>query len=316
MNSEYHLKFPKPLLKRVEVTDKVSTICRYPVPFAQKSWLYEFDGASLINQKVQFETFHIDMFHLLSDDSFEITYSLDEPRIFFNFLLNGQINFTTGDDQPITRPEACSFYLSAEQAGNYKAKCPSGATDVVIISVVPRWVSSIVENYPTLGKTIQLLFTSKNAFDVLPHWKLDHKMKELLLDVLDSKNRNKAMQQAFLSYYIGLALQHYEDLLQNTTKGKIFSIKQYIDLHYLEPELTLKDYSEMVGLSEQTVSRRFQEQYNKKLHAYYRFVRLMHVHRLIEQEGISYDKANQILRYSDNSTFRKLYKKFLKEIEP
>ncbi|ULT26841.1 hypothetical protein KUH03_08450 [Sphingobacterium sp. E70] len=190
MEQDYKLRFSKPLLKVNNVSGRLPDFCRYPVPMANRARQFDFEGATLLQQTIHCELFEIDIFQLDTVDPFVVHYTLDQQRIFFNFVLSEPIAFTTGTGEHVTRPGSCSFYLSAEQAGRYRAECLSGATDLVIISLNPQWLSKVVKQYPIFREAVSFLTESTNPFDVLPHFRIDQELCQWLFSVLAFEHEN------------------------------------------------------------------------------------------------------------------------------
>ncbi|MDR2272763.1 MAG: AraC family transcriptional regulator [Sphingobacterium sp.] len=311
MDNDYNIKFSKAISNVKDLTGQHVAYCRYPVPFSHQVILFRFDGGHFIDQKMHYDTFHINLFQLDSNEPIDITYRLEKSRIFFNFILHGAIDFTTEEHERITQVSACTFYLSYEQPGSYQAKCNKGETDAIIISVLSGWASSIVDNYPILYEAINQLSKSKKRFEVLPHCRIDDTVKELLFGILAHNHSNKRMQDLLLSFHIGQALIYYERLLLTTTMGKMYQIKQYIEKHILNPEIDIKSFAAMVSLSQQTVTRRFKEIYGLSIRSFYHLSRMQYVELLIEDENMSIKEASRLIGYADENDFRKAYKKFL-----
>lgn len=314
MNNEYKLKFSKPLLEVKDITGKIPATCPYPIPFAQKSLLFEFAGANFINQQLYYETFKIDMFHLNTDEPFLIEYTVPNDRIFFNFILHGQVFFGTEDQTLITAPKDCTFYLSAEKAGSYTAKVPKGSTDVIVISLLPGWIASAVDNYPTLSEAVEHLLLSKNRYEVLPHCRIDDQVREWMFEFLSVKYKNTIVQQSLLGTRIAMTLCYYEELLASTSMGKMYQIKRYIDRNILSTDLDLSLMCEKVYLSERTIIRRFKEEYGVSVKAYYNQVRMQQARQLIENEKLPIKEVVNKIGFFDESAFRRAYRKYLLEL--
>ncbi|MDR2270398.1 MAG: AraC family transcriptional regulator [Sphingobacterium sp.] len=311
MEQDYKLKFSKAILRIKDVTGNLPDFCRHPIPMAKKAMLYELQGATLLQQTIPCDTFRIDIFQLDSHDPMHISYTLDQGRIFFNFVLFGAIVFKTDQGEHITSPSACSLYLSAEQQGGYHAECPRGSTELVVISLLPSWISAVVDKYPTLSKAVSFLLESNNRFDVLPHCSIDSSIRQWLFGVHAFNHDNIIAQQGELQKYLAMSLAHYEELLVSSDDAKIYEIKQYIDQHYNDPDLDIKVLTDQIGLSFLTINRKFKKAYRLSMRNYCIQVRMQQAHRLILTDYVRLKDAHLLVGYNNENSFRKAYKKFL-----
>lgn len=314
MEQEYKLHFSKPILKIKDVSDKLPGFCRYPVPMAKKSLLLEFAGTTLLQQTIQCDIFRIDIFQLDSQDDFIAYYSLDQQRIFLNFVLSNPILFKSVEGVQITWPNTCSFYLSAEQAGNYRVECNRGSTDLVVISLDPDWLRRAISPYPILSQALAFLLVSHNPFDVLPHFRIDQAVRQWLFAVLAFDHENPIAQLGELQKYIAMSLHHYEQLLGRSNRTQLYLIKLHIDQHYSSVELDLNRLPHHLALTDTSIVRRFKKEYGTTIRNYCIRVRMQQAHRLLTQENKPISEVYLAVGYINENSFRKAYRKYLLQL--
>jgi len=315
MEQDYKLTFSKPLLKVSNVSGRLPDFCRYPIPMADRARQFDFEGATLLQQTIHCELFSIDIFQLDTVDPFVVHYTLDQQRIFFNFVLSGPIAFTTGIGEHVTCPGSCSFYLSAEQAGSYRAECFSGATDLVVVSLNPQWLSTVVRQYPIFREAVSFLTESTNPFDVLPHFWIDQELRQWLFSVLAFEHENPFAQQAELQKCLVMGLGHYEQLLSRSGRAQLYLIKLHIDRRYADPNLDTYSLIARLDLSMTTVIRLFKSEYGHTIRNYCIQVRLRHAHRLLTQGQLSFAEVYLLVGYNNENSLRKAYKNYLAQLD-
>lgn len=314
MEQDYKLRFSEPLLKVVDIRGKLPDFCRHPVPMADKAWQFDFEGTTLLQQTIHCDFFSIDIFELDSVHPFVVDYTIEQRRIFLNFVLAGPIAFTTGIGEHVTCPGSSSFYLSAEQAGTYRAECFSGASDLVVVSLNSRWLSKVVRQYPIFREALSFLIESTNPFDVLPHFRIDQEIHKWLLGVLAIDHENPFAQRAELQKYLIMGLGHYEKLLASSSRTQPYLIKLHIDRHYADPNLDINSLLKDLPLTAVTVVRLFKNAYGHTIRNYCIQVRLRHAHRLLTAEKLSFAEVYSRVGYSNENSLRKAYKKYLAQL--
>ncbi|WP_343564066.1 AraC family transcriptional regulator [Sphingobacterium sp.] len=314
MEQDYKLRFSEPLLKVTDISGRLPDFCRYPVAMAGKARRFDFEGATLLQQTIHCDSFTIDIFQLDSAGPFVVHYSLDQQRIFFNFVLGNPIAFTTGSGEHVTCPASCSFYLSAEQAGLYRAECFSDATDLVVVSLNPQWLSEVVKQYPIFREAVSFLSESTNPFDVLPHFRIDHEIRKWLLGVLAFDHENPFAGLAELQKYLIMGLGHYEKLLASSSRTQLYLIKLHIDRNYADPNLDIDTLLRGLPQSGTTVVRLFKNEYGHTIRNYCIQIRLQHAHRLLTAGQLSFAEVYSRVGYSNENSLRKAYKNYLAQL--
>lgn len=314
MEQQYKLHFSKALLKVTDISGKLPDFCHYPVPMADKACQFDFEGATLLQQTIHCDSFTIDIFQLDAVDPFVVYYSLDQQRIFFNFVLAGPIAFTTGIGEHVTCPGSCSFYLSAEQEGSYRAECFSGTTDVVVVSLNPPWLSKVIRQYPIFREVVSFLIESTNPFDVLPHFQIDREIRKWLLGVLAIDHENPFARLAELHKYLIMGLGHYEQQLAGSGRTQLYLVKLHIDRYYADPNLDIDTLLKGLPLSPTTVVRLFKNEYGHTIRNYCIQVRLRHAHQLLTVSKRSFAEVYSRVGYTNENSLRKAYKNYLAQL--
>lgn len=311
MDKHYRLIFEENPLHIKNVAKNVPKTCMYPLKSATEVLEYNFPKATLFKQKCCFENFLIESFQLDTTVPFSIGYELLTPRIFFTFVAHNDIEFTTGTGQPIVQVKACHFYLSTELEGIYHVHCKTGRSVVIAVSVHPEWLMKIAKDYPILRTSVQHLLSSDAQFEVLPRCKIDEQVHQWLFDVRKFAHQNSFAEELYLSSCLVMGLEHYETLLNSTTLGKVYHIKQYIAQHYAEPELDLGNLLKKFGLERRTAARQFKNLYGMSMRSYQMWTRLSKAHQLINNEKVPIPKVIEKVGYLNANSFRKAYRKFL-----
>jgi len=311
MNKHYHLIFRENPLNIKNVTKNVPKTCMYPLKSATEVLAYKFEQATLLQQKCCFENFLVESFQLDTNVPFSIGYELLAPRIFFTFVAHNDIAFTTGLNQPTVQVKAGHFYLSTELEGYYEVHCKAGKSVLIAVSVRPQWLMKVAKDYPILNETVQHLLSSEAQFEVLPHCRIDRQIHQWLFEVRKFSHQNSFAEELYLSSRLVMGLAHYEALLNSSTAGKVYRIKQYIMQHYTNPELNLNDLLHNIGLENRTAARWFKKIYGMTMRSYQMWIRLNKAHHLINSEQMSIRQVIGKVGYLNANSFRKAYRKFL-----
>jgi transcriptional regulator GlxA family with amidase domain len=87
----------------------------------------------------------------------------------------------------------------------------------------------------------------------------------------------------------------------------VHRVQQHVDSHLGEP-LRIAELAASFGLSERTLSRRFEAATGRGPRAYLQHARIQHAKRLLETAGDPIDEVRRQVGYSDPAAFRRVFK--------
>lgn len=103
-----------------------------------------------------------------------------------------------------------------------------------------------------------------------------------------------------LPYVAALPGRFHDDLA-------VHEIQQHIDAHIAEP-LRVAELASQFGLSNRTLSRRFESATGRGPQAYVQHTRMQHAKRLLETTGDTIDEVRAQVGYDDPAAFRRAFK--------
>lgn len=312
MDQELHYKLifsQEPLLIR-DVLGCLPAWCKYPLHVAQLARQYDFaQGGSLLRQKLMVDIFYVELIQLRSEEPFRFQYRVNQRRLFLFFLLEGRIDFSTGEDAPITQAREDTFYISYNQSGLYNATCQTGNNLALVVSIDTDWSLRATQAYPNLHEAVRNYLTSELPFGIMPHCPIDSKVRLWLQSIYSLVHEGSVILEGVLRIYIARALEYYEQILVATGVWMVYQVKQHIDKKFMDPDLDVAQLAESAFMHINTLQNKFKKEFHTTIYDYCVKVRLQNAFELIHTQGIPKKDVWIKVGYRDPSAFHKAYNK-------
>lgn len=310
MKENFTLIFEKQPIIVEDVKGKLPTNCIYPIHSADDAKKYQFEKATLLKQKCYFDHYQIDSFELDTKTPFRIQYKLSERQIFISFIFHNDISFTAQGDIPMLVAKELTHYISYEDIGTFGVNCSPGNTVLLVVSVNPHWLLKAVADYPLLTEAVRGLLENGSPFEILPHFKIDKKIKEWIFQVRNFTHENRFARDSFIATHLAMGLGNYEKSLAQTDTGKIYQIKLYIEREFADPNLELRPIISSFGFSERTAMRKFKAIYGMSMRTFKKNYRISVACNLMQKEKIPAAKIIQKVGYLNTNSFYKALREF------
>ncbi|WP_118195902.1 AraC family transcriptional regulator [Albibacterium indicum] len=313
MAEHYKLLFHQEPFSITDATDNSPPWSGYPMKTAQSSSLYKFDNTEMLRQKLYMDRFHIELFELQTKKAFEFRYRTTRNRLFLFFMLDGEIRFFTNRSESVTKVKKDNFYLAYNQPATYGVRFPKkGTTAVLVISINLEWAQAAIQSHPNLRRVFQDFRPSGKHLNIMPHCRMETRVKVWLRYLQDAANTNMKALKSILEGHISLALTYYEEFLSTHNKRDIYRLKEYLDLNYHDPELSVEKLTTLFPFTERSLYNAFIHQFQTTAVGYYTRLRMEKARQLIEEAGLPQSEVWQLVGYNDQGTFRQAYRNFKK----
>lgn len=314
MEEHYAISFFEDPLSTEDLTGKPFPDNWVQMKPADSAILYFFGAAELLRQKLVLKKYHFELIQCKCEMSLSFRYSVNGDRLFFLFVLDGDIGFSTENGAEITKAKKNSFYPSHNSRGTYHVNIPTDSTvSTLVVSLDPKWAKDIVRPYPELREALTGMLTSERQFSIMPRCRIDTDLKEILLAFFEVNDQNRGIVKLQLREKIAFALSHYYKKLLETGWVAIYNIRLYMEKHYREP-LDMNTLAEMGSLTEGAFQKKFKLIYAITPYDYIIKLRMIEASRLISQMGMPMKEVYLLVGYRDLGNFRKAYKAFMNSV--
>lgn len=300
----YLLRFDKPIIK---LTRGLPVWNRYSFASADQRSFKTFDGAEVSSQRLHMTPFHIELFEVRVDTNFRIRYEVLEKQYFLFFMLEGSINFKTHEDFYTSYVKNGHYAFVLNASGKYFIELPKGSYTVLLISISPDWLSFFSKDQPLLRNFI----SSKVAkYAWLPCCRIDRETAYWLRALYADFTKGVGVLDGKLRFYISFILEQYGSCAEKKEKILPYLLKQYLEDHYHEPDLSLSRLADHFQFNERTIRNQFKSEFNTTLHHYYTCLRLSRTLDLMNLQNVPLSKIYYQVGYNDESTLRYEMRKF------
>lgn len=284
--------------------------CRMPIPKPQEAIYYQFPGVEILSQKLNRLHFSANAVEIHTKSSFELQFQVKEDQLFFLYMLEGSIEFSTADGLYITEAKRKNFYLSHNGPGMFKASMESGEHVAFIVAIKVNWARKNFKEFANLNPLIQEMLSSTLPYNVMPHCRIDQKIYKWLMELISTTHTNAVVLDSAFRMFMSLTLERYDELLETSDGILVYDVKQYIDKHYTDHDLKYEKIASMHCVTIQTLRNKFNAAYHVTIHDYRTRLRMQMAKYLIEEKGLPFSEAYFKIGYNNESSFRYAYYKF------
>lgn len=117
--------------------------CTYPLHFARQRRCFQLKDAYILSQQLNQRPFFIDLVQLNADNAISVRFDVHSRQLLLFFMLQGKIQFTTADYQPIIYTDVNNFLMSFFEIGQYSIHATTGTHIALIVNIASEWIESI-----------------------------------------------------------------------------------------------------------------------------------------------------------------------------
>ncbi|OPC66449.1 hypothetical protein BAY13_17080 [Elizabethkingia bruuniana] len=308
MKTPYHLKMRNIVSANTVLFPDLPDWCNYPFYLADYAEYYQLGVSEILLQRVQLDQFFTDLIEVQADEQLEFEYEVTVNRVFFLFILDGDISFSLLNNLLITRVKTGHFYLFYSRPGQYKIQFERGKHIAIIVSAGIQWLKEALSTSDLLNSFVENI---KNGTEVciMPLCKMDYKIKKWLREIYNFNSSNTRVLENLLRLNLSLSLEHYLNLLTQQEKLLPYKIKHYLDEHYCDPDLSYARLAKIFFYTPRTLRNQFQATFNISIYNYYTHLRLKKAQGLLSMK-LNIKDVYMMVGYKDESVFRRAYKRF------
>ena len=291
-----------------EVVEKPGKHSRYPFATATHHRHLIFPTADFIIQQLDFPPFFIELFELKAEDTFPLSYEVFSRQYFLFFMLEGSVTFTTSEGFYVSHAKSGHFAFAYNDKGKYVLDLPSGRYTALCIAYHPDWLHFFTEDQPVLNN-----FLLKNRLaehTMLPYCRIDRGVGRWLRSHYSELQKGRGSLDGQLRYYISLILERYNQLAEAKLQTLPWQVKEYLDINFSFPELSIKYLTERLKVSKEQLRGQFQAEFKVSPHHYYTCKRLALARKLISTHNLPLRKIFHEAGYNDESALRYEMKQF------
>lgn len=301
----------------VNVTEDRPGNAEYTLSYGGAEQYTISEGTVLSQFYSNFLVFHeliqIDLTDELSG-CFEVQY----PAMFLFFDLNGQIQFSDQDDQPIYEATKGTYYATYNSAGMYKFKVPTGRH--LMHCIIPRmeWFRKGIDAYPKFLDFVNNIESGKGTYSHLPRCLMEDTVLKTLRQLFTlSAKSTKGLRSKVVTLTIRLfdlyheALDFPAHLKGKTPQEKAIAIRTYLDAHYTDPYIdNLNQLANRFEIPEWTLVRIFSNVVKSTVHAYIDELRMKLGWKLLQESSLTIKEISHKIGYQYPPYFTRVFKKY------
>ncbi|UAY56022.1 helix-turn-helix domain-containing protein [Arachidicoccus terrestris] len=312
-NPPYVICFSERPKATKNVKGRLPSWCRVPVPKAEEAVYYQFPGVDILSQKLNRLHFSANAVEIHTGVPFELPFQVNEDQLFFLYMLEGGMEFSTADGLYITKAQKKNFYLSHNGPGMFKARMGAGKHVAFVVAIKVSWAKRNFQEFANLNPLLQEMLNATQPYNIMPHCRIDRQVEQWLAEAISTPHTNTVVQDSTFRMFISLTLDHYDTLLAASQGMIAYKVKQYIDEHYTDHDLKYNKLASLHYITVRTLNNKFKAAYHITIHDYCTLQRMKMAKQLLEKEGMLFSDVYFKVGYNNESSFRYAYNKFWKK---
>lgn len=309
-NPPYVICFSERPKATKNVKGKLPSWCRVPIPKAEEAVYYQFPDIDILSQKLNRLHFSANAVEIHTSVPFELPFQVNEDQLFFLYMLEGGMEFSTADGLYITQAQKKNFYLSHNGPGMFKARMEAGKHVAFVVAIKVSWAKRNFQEFANLNPLLQEMLNATQPYNIMPHCRIDKQVEQWLAEAISTPHTNTVVQDSTFRMFISLTLEHYDELLAASQGMLAYKVKQYIDEHYTDHDISNKKLATIFCLTERTLRNQFKKEFHVTIHDYYTALRMKKAKYLIEVQRKAVREIYYQLGYNDERNFRYVFTRF------
>lgn len=315
-NTNHHMILPYTLHfaerpKHIKsVVGRLPRWCRFKMSIASEAVSYRFSKVDIISQQLRPLHFFVNMLEIHSINQFQMEFEVKEDQLFLLFMLEGSIEFHTAGGKYITKAKTNHFYLSYNGPGIFKANMASGYHVVFVVAIKVSWAKKVFKELSNLDGMLSQVLNSQTPYIIMPQYRIDKQLHQWLSEAYSTTETSTIVLDSLFRMYITVALERYNRLLNAGGEMLAYQVKQYLDKHYTDQDITYNKLAKMFCATERTLRNQFKAKFHTTIHDYYTRLRMDKAIDLMETQNKAVKEIYFQVGYNDERSFRYAYNKF------
>ncbi|GGE19180.1 MULTISPECIES: helix-turn-helix domain-containing protein [Sphingobacterium] len=284
---------------------------RYVLTFAQKTHHFQIPEMDLFSQQLNYKPFFVDLVEINVKEPTHIPFDIHDRQLFMFFMLKGSLLYTTSSKIPIIKIQANTFLMSYYDEGSYLAYAERGQHIALVLSIHPDWIESIDQEYYNVQQILQRFLDGKKSYETMGQCRMDRKIHRWLYKIYSYSQNNKGALDGNLRKYVSLLLEYYDSLLEDQDKDAAYRIKGFIEEHYCDVSLNVRQLAAHFFVTERTLLNIFKRTYHVSVQQFIADLRIGHALLLLDQ-GIGIKDMYMEVGYADERSFRSALERYQK----
>lgn len=302
------ITFNSPVLSYVDTTGKLPIDSKYDLVYAQSEKIDVNEG-TLISQYFSHYLFFIEVLEFRLNKPLTSRYHLKRSSLFLLFVLDGKIEFSTIDDEPITGAEKGTCYVTYTKEGEYQFSLSKGVHRVCYLSPRASWITKNLNYYPRLKPFMQSMLEDNKLYGLMAACQMNSTIYENLNELfglVDTESTDLETQQ---TRTVKKLISEYQKLVDSKLAQKVYIVRDYLEANYMDPEISNRQLASDFYITEKTLIENFKEEFNTTPYTYLIHIRMQHAKSMLankEHVSVVYGKVG----YKDVHSFSIQFKKF------
>lgn len=309
MNSRYKFNFSKCDFLNKSNNQTLPEWCTYSMGFANYHHHYCFREMEFFGTRYEYKPFVIDLIQINSFFNSPFYFEISKSQTILFIMLEGEISggLAKLDNLNVHSGE---FIFSNYELGKYKFQPNVGKHSFLIITIDNDWFKIISKD---LNNIIANNFENDLLYGQVFLCKASREAHQWIRNIYNFYHQNIGAIDGNLRMHITFILEYYNKKIEIQKGSLAFKIKSYLDEHYSDNNLNVKNLAEYFYVTERTLRNHFARQFRKTIHRYYTELRMKHANELINNGGLSAKDIYFQIGYNDESSFRYAYTHYLKK---
>lgn len=299
--------FNSPVLSRADTTSKMPTDSKYKIGYAQSEKLDIYEG-SLICQYFSHYLFFIEVIEFRLNKALNARYQLNKSSLFLFFVLDGKIDFSTMDGDPITDAEKGICYVTYNREGEYQYRLSKGVHRICYLCPRASWITKNLNYYPRLKPFLESMLDGNKLYGHMAACQMNGPIYDNLNELfglIDTESTDLETQQ---TRSVKKLISEYQKLVDSKFSQRVYIVRDYLETNYMDSEISNQQLASAFYTTEKTLIENFKEEFNITPYSYLIQVRMNHAKRmLLERKHLSVVYA--AVGYKDVHSFSIQFKK-------
>ncbi|PZR19481.1 MAG: hypothetical protein DI539_13870 [Flavobacterium psychrophilum] len=283
----------------------------FAMVFADNHYQYSFAGMDFYGMHYEYRPFSIELIQIkYYSDPASILFEATGKQTILFIMLEGEIagGFTKKNNLSMHEGE---FTISNYEPGKYNLQPRGDKNSFLLITIDNDWFQYVGEDLINIMNGI-INFEDEFADQVFL-CKATRQAHQWINNIHAFSHQNIAAVDGNLRMHITFLLEYYKLKIETQKNSLAFKIKKYLDDHYLNNTLSIKNLAEYFHVTERTLRNHFKRQFQKTIHRYYTELRMKRATELINNSSLPLKDIYFHIGYNDESSFRHAYKQYLKK---
>lgn len=286
-----------------DITGNIPSLCKDRLPYALAERTILREG-TMVAQFYSHFLFFIEVIDVEIQTALEADYLIKNTSLFLFMMLEGQINFSIPDSCMKMEVSAGSCYATYNREGKFTFAMPKGKHTLCYILPRTEWVYKNIRSYPRLEQFLNTMKSSKNPYGHLPACTISKGMDLSLHKLFRRYERAGKDLEAVLLRDAKRVMYHYQALLGAKLAKRVYLIRDYMERHLSDPELSNASLSSIFHVTEKTMIETFKAEFGITPYKYLIQLRMDRARQLLELENKLPSEVCFIVGYTRYRSFR------------